>query len=178
LRAAEKKLELTVRGGFPSPRDAGGRSHTTQPGCELTWSATALKFTERGEIVVKADLKSRDDDSVLLHITVRDTGIGIPAEKQAAIFEAFSQADSPPRANTAAPAWGLTISLRLVKMMGGRNVGGEPARPVAVVSTSRCAWACQSWRGSSQRHVFAARAGRRAVPGCGRQRDQPPHSAR
>jgi signal transduction histidine kinase/CheY-like chemotaxis protein len=117
LRAAEKKLELTGEVDSQVPEMlVGDPTRLSQVVTNLV--GNSLKFTERGEIVVKADLKSRDDDSVLLHITVRDTGIGIPAEKQAKIFEAFSQADGSTTRKYGGTGLGLTISLRLVKMMG------------------------------------------------------------
>jgi CheY-like chemotaxis protein len=79
----------------------------------------ALKFTERGEIAVKAELESREGDSLLLHFTVRDTGIGIPVEKQTKVFEAFSQADGSTTRKYGGTGLGLTVSLRLVHLMGG-----------------------------------------------------------
>jgi CheY-like chemotaxis protein len=98
----------------------------------------ALKFTEHGEIVVKADLESREDDSLLLHFTVRDTGIGIPPEKQEKIFEAFSQADGSTTRKYGGTGLGLTVSLRLVKMMGGRMwVESEPGHGSCFHFTAR-----------------------------------------
>ncbi len=82
----------------------------------------AFKFTARGEIELRLALDSLDeeDGALILHGTVRDTGIGIPVEKQRAIFEAFSQADSSTTRKFGGTGLGLTISARLVKMMGGR----------------------------------------------------------
>jgi two-component system, sensor histidine kinase and response regulator len=120
FRLARRRKETGVdwRGGFTEVPEmlVGDPTRLSQVVTNLV--GNSLKFTERGEIVVKADLKSRDDDSVLLHITVRDTGIGIPAEKQAKIFEAFSQADGSTTRKYGGTGLGLTISLRLVKMMG------------------------------------------------------------
>ena len=80
----------------------------------------AIKFTEEGEIAVEAALKSRTEDEVEVHFTVRDTGIGIPAEKQAQIFEAFTQADGSTTRQYGGTGLGLTISMQLVTLMGGR----------------------------------------------------------
>jgi signal transduction histidine kinase/DNA-binding response OmpR family regulator len=80
----------------------------------------AIKFTERGEVVVTVDKESATADEIRLHLAVTDTGIGIPTEKQQAIFEAFVQADSSMTRKYGGTGLGLTISRRLVEMMGGR----------------------------------------------------------
>jgi PAS domain S-box-containing protein len=79
----------------------------------------AIKFTEHGEILVGVEEKSREEEAVCLHFTVKDTGIGIPQEKQGAIFEAFSQADGSMARRFGGTGLGLTICVRLVAMMGG-----------------------------------------------------------
>ncbi|MBK5291315.1 MAG: response regulator [Acidobacteriia bacterium] len=79
----------------------------------------AVKFTERGEVFVKVIRESEVDGQVCLHFSVLDTGIGIPAEKQADIFNAFSQADSSTTRRYGGTGLGLTISRSLVGMMGG-----------------------------------------------------------
>ncbi len=80
----------------------------------------AIKFTERGEIFASVVVKSRDADRVCLHFSVRDTGVGIRAEKQAGIFDAFSQADGSMARKYGGTGLGLSICARLVRMMGGR----------------------------------------------------------
>ncbi len=80
----------------------------------------ALKFTEQGRVIVIVDVEERIGDEALLHITVADTGIGVPAERQAAIFEAFTQADGSTARSHGGTGLGLTISRRFVEMMGGR----------------------------------------------------------
>jgi two-component system, sensor histidine kinase and response regulator len=94
-------------------------------------TANAVKFTQRGKILVAANLHSHEDDRVILQFTVRDTGIGISPEKQAAIFEAFTQADGSTTRRYGGTGLGLTISRQLVEMMGGRmwveSVPGEGA---------------------------------------------------
>lgn len=80
----------------------------------------AIKFTERGEVVVDVAAEAVSDEDVYLHFRVRDTGIGIPKEKQQLIFEAFSQADSSTTRKFGGTGLGLTISSRLVQMLGGR----------------------------------------------------------
>ncbi|MBI1818035.1 MAG: response regulator [Deltaproteobacteria bacterium] len=80
----------------------------------------AIKFTERGEVVVSVALDSLAHDELRLHCSVRDTGIGIAAEKRDAIFRAFEQADGSTTRKYGGTGLGLTISRRLVEMMGGR----------------------------------------------------------
>ncbi|QRJ62226.1 ATP-binding protein [Azospira restricta] len=80
----------------------------------------ALKFTEQGGISVSAVLAGQDDDGIEVHFAVRDSGIGIPYDKQAGIFEAFSQADGSITRRFGGTGLGLTICQKLVTMMGGR----------------------------------------------------------
>jgi CheY-like chemotaxis protein len=80
----------------------------------------AIKFTASGEVALAAKLDRRSGDKVHLHFSVRDTGIGIPLDKQELIFKAFSQADGSTTRRFGGTGLGLTISSRLVKMMQGR----------------------------------------------------------
>ncbi len=80
----------------------------------------AIKFTERGEVVLRAVLEETLGERINLHFSVRDTGIGIPREHQQRIFEAFSQQDSSTTRRFGGTGLGLTISRRLAELMGGR----------------------------------------------------------
>ena len=80
----------------------------------------AIKFTASGEVELEVKLESRQNDQMELHFTVRDTGIGIPLEKQQLIFEAFSQPDGSTTRQYGGTGLGLTISALLVKAMHGR----------------------------------------------------------
>lgn len=80
----------------------------------------AIKFTDQGEIVLRIVCASRDGDQMELHLSVRDTGIGIPRSKLGAIFDAFSQEDSSTTRKYGGTGLGLTICARLVAAMGGR----------------------------------------------------------
>ena len=80
----------------------------------------AIKFTEHGEIFVRVEEPSPASTTSTLHFTVRDTGIGIPVEKQEKIFDAFSQSDGSMTRKYGGTGLGLTICARLVGMMGGR----------------------------------------------------------
>jgi PAS domain S-box-containing protein len=80
----------------------------------------AIKFTERGEIVVSVAQVERTDADTTLHFTVRDTGIGIPPDKLEAIFRPFEQADASTTRQFGGTGLGLAISVQLVELMGGR----------------------------------------------------------
>jgi signal transduction histidine kinase/CheY-like chemotaxis protein len=89
--------------------------------------ANATKFTERGHVLVEVLEETRRADCTMLHFKVVDTGIGIPAEKHATIFEPFNQADGSTTRRFGGTGLGLTISSTLVQMMGGRIwVESEP----------------------------------------------------
>ncbi|MBZ5554190.1 MAG: response regulator [Acidobacteriia bacterium] len=80
----------------------------------------AIKFTEAGEVVLHVEVESRAEPKVQLHFAVADTGIGIPADKQQTIFEAFSQADNSTTRKYGGTGLGLAISSRIIESMGGR----------------------------------------------------------
>lgn len=89
----------------------------------------AIKFTERGHVLVEVCEQARQRGGTMLHFRVSDTGIGIPADKHATIFEAFSQADGSTTRRFGGTGLGLTISSTLVRMMGGRIwVESEPGK--------------------------------------------------
>ena len=83
-------------------------------------AGNAIKFTEQGEVVIEVTLESVSETAAVLHCTVRDTGIGIPQDRQQAIFEAFTQADTSTTRQFGGTGLGLSISSQLVEMMQGR----------------------------------------------------------
>ena len=119
VRAHAKGLELAcqIRPDVPD-RLMGDAGRLRQIVVNLV--GNAVKFTEAGEVVLDVDRQSQSDEEVVLHFTVSDTGIGIPEEKQAAIFEAFEQADSSTTRRFGGTGLGLAISTRLVRAMNGR----------------------------------------------------------
>jgi signal transduction histidine kinase/CheY-like chemotaxis protein len=89
--------------------------------------SNAIKFTERGHVLVSVRESVRAEGSTKLHFSIMDTGIGIPPEKHKAIFEAFRQADGSTTRRFGGTGLGLTISATLVRLMGGRLwVESEP----------------------------------------------------
>ncbi len=137
VRASEKNLELA----YHIPPDlpdtlVGDLGRVRQIIVNLV--GNALKFTEKGEIVVSVAEDSRDEDTVLLRFSVRDTGIGIPKESQEKIFAAFSQADGSTTRHYGGTGLGLTISGQLVEMMGGRIwIESEPGEGSTFHFTAR-----------------------------------------
>jgi two-component system, sensor histidine kinase and response regulator len=80
----------------------------------------AIKFTDRGEVGLHVEAQRDQDGSVLAHFSIRDTGIGVSENKRKLIFEAFTQADTSASRKYGGTGLGLTISSRLVEMMGGQ----------------------------------------------------------
>ena len=80
----------------------------------------SIKFTDHGGIHIRVEQKSESADSTILHFAVEDTGIGIAEDKQARIFEAFSQAEGSTARKYGGTGLGLAICVRLVKLMGGK----------------------------------------------------------
>jgi two-component system sensor histidine kinase/response regulator len=98
----------------------------------------AIKFTEQGGIEVDIRNESRDEDAMELRFCVTDTGIGIPPQKQALIFEAFTQADSSTTRKFGGTGLGLAISSSLVKLMGGKiSVESDPGKGSTFAFTAR-----------------------------------------
>jgi PAS domain S-box-containing protein len=79
----------------------------------------AVKFTEKGEVVVSVEEETRGGDTILLHFAIADTGIGIPQDKQKIIFDVFAQADSSMTRKFGGTGLGLAISSQLVDLLGG-----------------------------------------------------------
>jgi PAS domain S-box-containing protein len=119
IKAHEKKIELAYRVAPDVPDRLIGDPHRFRQ-VLLNLIGNAVKFTEAGEIVVFSRIKSRKANRLLLHVAVRDTGVGIPAGKQALIFEAFKQVDGSTNRKFGGTGLGLAVSAQLVNLMGGR----------------------------------------------------------
>jgi len=119
FRASEKGLELAFRVP-PTVPDAvvGDPGRLRQVIVNLV--SNAVKFTNRGEVVLSVTSELDGESEVCLHFAITDTGIGIPLEKQQRIFAPFSQADASMTRRYGGTGLGLSISARLVEMMAGR----------------------------------------------------------
>ena len=118
MRAQDKGLELLFDVAADVPQLlVGDPLRFGQVLINLT--NNAIKFTERGEIVVAIRVQERSEHKVRLRVSVRDTGVGLTPAQRARLFHAFSQADTSTTRHHGGTGLGLTISQRLVEMMGG-----------------------------------------------------------
>jgi signal transduction histidine kinase/DNA-binding response OmpR family regulator len=119
LRAHEKGLELLCEVAPEAPEDVRGDSNRLRQ-VVVNLVGNAIKFTAEGEVTLSVSALETEGAQHLLQFTVSDTGIGIPPEKQESIFKAFTQADASTTRKYGGTGLGLTISTRLVEMMGGK----------------------------------------------------------
>jgi two-component system, sensor histidine kinase and response regulator len=95
----------------------------------LNYANNAVKFTEKGEIVISVRASERTERDVLLHFRVQDTGIGLTQEQMGRLFQSFSQADTSTTRKFGGTGLGLAISKRLAELMGGEvGVESEPGK--------------------------------------------------
>ncbi|TDB37711.1 MAG: response regulator [Actinobacteria bacterium] len=143
IRAREKDIELLSRIAPGTPtKIKGDPDRLRQVLTNLV--GNAIKFTDVGQVLVTVENAGENDrvpDGFNLAISVADTGIGIPPEKQQAVFESFTQADSSTTRRFGGTGLGLTISRRLVELMGGRigltSIEGEGATFHFTIPVSR-----------------------------------------
>ncbi len=155
MRAQEKGLELVYEIDDAIPDNLIGDPGRLRQ-VLLNLVSNAVKFTLQGEVAVSATLESQSAGAVVVHFAVRDTGIGIPADKQGLVFGAFSQADNSTTRRFGGTGLGLSISKQLVSLMNGEiwlesTVGkgscfhftasfkyeAQPVEPFAAVDFSR-----------------------------------------
>jgi CheY-like chemotaxis protein/HPt (histidine-containing phosphotransfer) domain-containing protein len=118
VRAEEKGLELLCEADLDVPllvRGDPGRLRQILGNL----LGNAIKFTAAGEVSVRASLQAQDEEGVLVRFSVRDTGIGIPAEKKIRLFQKFSQVDASTTRHYGGTGLGLAISKQLAEQMGG-----------------------------------------------------------
>jgi PAS domain S-box-containing protein len=110
----------------------------------LNLAGNAIKFTERGEVLVTAQLLARTSDTLSIAFAIRDTGIGISAEQCERIFDGFSQAEASTARRYGGTGLGLAISQRLVRLMGGAiKVDSEPGKGSVFEFVIECGVAAQ-----------------------------------
>ena len=119
LRAHKKGMELACQVEQDVPDGLVGDGNRLRQ-ILLNLIGNAIKFTESGEVIVRVRAPETDHQSVAIDFEIADTGIGIAPEKQQSIFQAFEQADSSTTRRYGGTGLGLTISSRLVEMMGGK----------------------------------------------------------
>ncbi|MDJ0976678.1 MAG: response regulator [Planctomycetota bacterium] len=118
LRAAEKDIEVLFRVGADVPQRLVGDPLRLEQ-VLINLGNNAVKFTEKGEIVVSVELADKTAERQTLRFSVRDTGIGMAAEQRERLFRSFSQADGSITRKYGGTGLGLAISKRLVEMMDG-----------------------------------------------------------
>jgi len=127
-RASDKGLELacSLHHSVP-PLLRGDPARLRQ--ILLNLGGNAIKFTEKGEVVIRVELDKEAEDRATIVFSVTDTGVGIPLDKQTKIFDSFTQADGSTTRKYGGTGLGLSISKRLVEMMGGQiSVESQPGK--------------------------------------------------
>jgi len=119
ITATQKKLSLTCQIEADVPHNLIGDPERLRQ-ILTNLLSNGIKFTEQGSVNLRVKVDSREVGQAVLHFVVTDTGLGIPAEKQTSIFEAFTQSDSSSTRRFGGVGIGLTIASELVRMMGGR----------------------------------------------------------
>ncbi|HUR21518.1 MAG TPA: response regulator [Vicinamibacterales bacterium] len=126
-RAHQKQLELAYDLQAVVPTALVGDSGRLRQ-ILVNLLSNAIKFTEEGEVVLRVTAESAGPGRTIVHFAVSDTGIGIPLDMQASVFDAFTQADSSTTRRFGGTGLGLTIASQLAELMGGRIwVESKPA---------------------------------------------------
>lgn len=123
VRAQEKNIEMLLRFAPDLPRNVLGDPGRVRQ-IFLNLAGNALKFTEKGHVLISIDVADRENSQITLNGFVEDTGIGIPADKQDYIFNKFSQADGSTTRKFGGTGLGLAICKELTHMMDG-EIGVE-----------------------------------------------------
>ncbi len=139
VKANEKRLELLCHITPDIPEYIIGDSVRVRQ-ILVNLTGNAIKFTEKGEIVISLRIEERKDNEALIHFWVSDTGVGIPQERQDKIFDSFTQADGSTTRKYGGTGLGLSISKQLAEKMGGRIwVESEPGKGSVFHFTIRAA---------------------------------------
>jgi signal transduction histidine kinase len=116
LRAHQKNLELSCQVPPDAP-DALLGDPTRLKQIVLNLVGNAIKFTSRGEVVIKVEIEDKTEGHAMFHFRVVDTGPGIPTDRQKLVFEAFTQSDNSMTRKHGGTGLGLSISLRLAALI-------------------------------------------------------------
>jgi signal transduction histidine kinase/CheY-like chemotaxis protein len=122
-RAEKKQIELLCSVGMDVPQMVAGDPVRLRQ-VILNLVSNAMKFTQTGEVVIAATLEKQTDATAIVKFSVRDTGIGIPADRIDRLFKSFSQVDTSTTRKFGGTGLGLAISQRIVELMGG-TIGVE-----------------------------------------------------
>jgi signal transduction histidine kinase/CheY-like chemotaxis protein len=157
-KAAEKGLRFAIEFAPDIPRKLRGDPLRINQ-VLINLVSNAIKFTERGEIVIQANKLKQDETGILLRFEVRDTGIGISPEQEALLFEPFQQGDSSTTRKYGGSGLGLVISKRLAELMGGKiELQSEPGQGSIFCFTARLDIGSKPLPDSTQQQVLAASA--------------------
>ena len=158
-RAHQKGLEIVCRIRSGTPEHLVGDPGRLRQ-VLLNLIGNAVKFTDRGEVLVEVRCDQQQDSQVWLHFSVRDTGIGIPADKHRLIFDAFRQVDASATRKQGGTGLGLAISNALVHLMDGKiSVASEPGSGATFHFTARFEKAPAPGDGSDSEPDTAALSG-------------------
>ena len=136
-KAVAKGLELIVDVDPKLPNDLLGDSLRLGQ-ILINFASNAVKFTEKGSVVVRVRQAEEDERGLLLRFEVQDTGIGLTPEQIGKLFQSFSQADTSTTRKYGGTGLGLAISKKLVEMMGGEvGVSSEPGQGSTFFFTAR-----------------------------------------
>lgn len=126
VNAYEKKLEIVVHIEQDVPSSLVGDSGRLRQ-ILVNLSGNAVKFTDRGEVVIHVKIEKEEEGRIMIRFDVADTGIGIPIDRMHRLFKSFSQVDESTTRRYGGTGLGLAISKELVEMMGGA-IGVTPNR--------------------------------------------------
>ena len=151
LRAQEKGLELNLQVD-PQVVDLVSGDPVRLRQIIVNLVGNAIKFTSAGEVTLSAQRESQDSSHMMVRFTVKDSGIGIPLDRQREIFSAFTQADSSTTRKYGGTGLGLTISRRLAELLGGRIwVESEPGKGSSFQFTAKLGIATETQAANIQR---------------------------
>ena len=177
VRAHQKGLELAVPIRPDVPESLVGDSGRLRQ-IWSTWSATPSSSPSRAKSSLRVEVRDRRPSDVAACTSPSAIpGIGIPADKQALIFEAFARRTARPRGKYGGTGLGLAISAQLVELMGGRIWVESELGPGQHVPLHRCKFGVRAGRRRPQPRIAARACGRRGA-GRGRQCHQPPDPRR